>query len=238
MPKYRQLHTKIIDSFDFNEMPNDFIRLVWVLLTLILDSEGRGIDNMDWVKSRMFPIRVDVTPDQLSTAFDWLEDRKMIVRYQVKGRRYFYIPTFKDYQSGTKKEAQSLLPPPDELLQTYSRPTPEAVVVAASASESESESALNMNLSGEVFRAYESEIGIITPAISDEILSMLEDVPMEYFIKAFGEAAKNNKRSWAYAKAILKRYKVEGVKQNGSHGRLEGKQSIQLPDGQIVEATL
>jgi predicted GIY-YIG superfamily endonuclease len=24
MPKYRQLHTKIVDSFDFNEMPDDF----------------------------------------------------------------------------------------------------------------------------------------------------------------------------------------------------------------------
>ena len=53
MPKYRQLHTKIIDSFDFNEMPDDFTRVTWMLLTLGLDSEGRGIDNMAWVKSKI-----------------------------------------------------------------------------------------------------------------------------------------------------------------------------------------
>ena len=70
MPKYRQLHYKIIDSFDFNEMPNDFTRIVWVLLTLVLDSEGRGIDNMAWVKSKMFPMRNDVDIAQLIEVFE------------------------------------------------------------------------------------------------------------------------------------------------------------------------
>jgi hypothetical protein len=145
MPKYRQLHTKIIDSFDFNEMPDDFTRVVWMLLTLILDSEGRGIDNMAWVKSKMFPLRDDVTSEQLCAVFEWLENRAMIQRYEVKERRYFVIPTFQQYQSGTQKEAASLLPCPPISLQSNSGATQEKVSVAASASESvfESESALN-----------------------------------------------------------------------------------------------
>lgn len=112
MPKYRQLHTKIIDSFDFNEMPDDFCRVTWMLLPIILDSEGRGIDHATWVRSKMYPMRPDVTDAQVSAALDWLAGRGMIIRYAVGNRGYFYIPTWKDYQSGTEKEAESKIPPP------------------------------------------------------------------------------------------------------------------------------
>ena len=145
MPKYRQLHTKIIDSFDFNEMPDDFTRVVWMLLILILDSEGRGIDNMDWIKSKMFPLRQDVTTRKLAQVFIWLESHEMIHRYSVNDRDYFYISTFKDYQSGTQKEAKSLLPSPPEKLQRSSREVQEQVCVAESESESESESMAETN---------------------------------------------------------------------------------------------
>jgi len=124
MPKYRQLHTKIIDSFDFNDIPDDFTRVVWLLLTIILDSEGRGIDNMAWVRSKMFPLRTDVTTDQLENSFTWLADKKMIIRYQVDCKKYFYIPTFKTYQSGTSKEAPSNLPCPPELVKSSSGANP------------------------------------------------------------------------------------------------------------------
>jgi DnaD/phage-associated family protein len=216
MPKYRQLHTKIINSFDFNEMPDDFTRVVWLLLTLILDSEGRGIHNMNWVKSNMFPLRPDVDTTRLEKSFDWLADRKMIVRYEVNSRQYFYIPTFQTYQSGTKKEAQSLLPAPDKL-RTSSGVVTEEVSAAASAS------ALNLHCieyGSEIFKSYEHEIGGLTPTISNELQEAANDYPAEWLPMAFAEAAKNNKRSWAYSKAILKRWKVEGVntnsKKNGS----------------------
>lgn len=42
MPKYRKLWIKTVESHDINEMPDDFTRLLWVLLPLGLDSEGRG----------------------------------------------------------------------------------------------------------------------------------------------------------------------------------------------------
>lgn len=61
-----------------------------------------------------------------------------------------------------------------------------------------------------VFQAYESEIGVISPHIADEIKDLLADTPSEWFVRAFEESAKQNKRSWSYAKAILKRWKVEG----------------------------
>ena len=148
MPKYRQTHTKTLDSFDFNELPDDFSRLCWLLLPLILDSEGRGIYNMPWLRSKLFPIRDDVKLDQLERTFEVFVDRKMIIVYEVDGRLYFYIPSWKTYQSGTQKEAASVLPAPPELLRSNSGVEAERGRVAESASasasafESESESEL------------------------------------------------------------------------------------------------
>jgi DnaD/phage-associated family protein len=197
MPKYRQLHTKILDSFDFNEMPDDFIRVTWVLLPLILDSEGRGIYNFDWVKAKMYPLRNNITGADIQDVL------------------YFYVPTFKQYQQGTQKEAKSLLPSPPELLQSYSRVDHAQVCAAESASESESVLMIKDN---SIFSLYESEIGIITPMIAEEIIDAEKIYPIDWFQAAFQEAARNNKRSWAYAKAILKRWSKEGykTKTNGS----------------------
>jgi hypothetical protein len=245
MPKYRQLHTKIIDSFDFNEMPDDFTRVVWMLLTLILDSEGRGIDNMAWVKSKMFPLRDDVTSEKLCASFKWFEEHSMIQRYEVKGRRYFYIPTFKQYQSGTQKEAVSLLPCPLELLQTCSGVSTDEVVVAESESasvfESESESACESEslTRPNIYRIYETEIGMLTPMIAEELDCIEKEYPEGWFISAVKDAKLSSTRvNLKYIMAILKRRKAEGWqpehKDNGK-ARQEYSGEIILPSGQIVK---
>jgi hypothetical protein len=133
MPRYRQLHTKIVDSEDFSAMPDDFCRMFWMLLTIIVDSEGRGIDNSAWIRSKMFPLREDVNARQITGAVDWLEGRGMLIRYQSKGRGYFYLPTFKQYQSGLDREAKSVLPTPEQLT-TNSGVKQEEVLYSASAS--------------------------------------------------------------------------------------------------------
>jgi len=127
MPKYRQLHVKIVDSFDFSEMPDDFVRVFWLLLIVIADSEGRAIDNPAWLRSKMFPLREDVNAKQINNALDWLDKRGMVLRYHVDGKGYFCIPKFQQYQSGTSKEAKSVLPPPPSEGSDNSVPTPEQV---------------------------------------------------------------------------------------------------------------
>lgn len=119
MPKFRSVYSKITQSFDFNDMPNDFTRLVWVLLPLCLDCEGRGIYNFSWIKSKIFPIREDISDKKLQKAMEWLNSRKnpetkhgMIEIYTVDERQYFWVPTFKTYQRGFEKEAPSILPAP------------------------------------------------------------------------------------------------------------------------------
>jgi DnaD/phage-associated family protein len=214
MPKYRQLHTKIINSFDFAEMPDDFTRVVWILLAVIVDSEGRGIYSMQWVKSKMFPLRQDVPLDRLQDAFTWLSNRNMISIYSVNNREYFYIPTFKKYQSGTIKEAASLLPEPTnnsivtpELLQSKEGTTTDKVCAAVVVIESES--VLGSDI-GSVFKVYEKEIGIISEAVKEKILEAEKIYPVEWMVDAMKESAIKNKRFWGYTEGVLKKWKVEG----------------------------
>lgn len=209
MPKYRKTWTKTLDSFDFNEMPDDFTRVVWLLLPLILDGEGRGIDLPAWVCSKMFPLR-QVDAGQIKTAFDYFESRGMITRYKVASRSYFYLPSWTTYQSGTEKEAASVLPPPPELVKSSSGASQEQVDVAASASVNESVNASESKKRPEIFSIYEREIGALTGTIAEELLSASDDYPEDWIADALKESARQNKRSWAYAKAILKRWKVEG----------------------------
>lgn len=117
MPQWRKLHTKITESWDVNDMPNDFYRLLWLLLPLALDREGIGVDNPGWIKSKTMPLRDDISGQEIDTAMTWYEDRGMLIRYQVDDRPYFYVPTFQKYQGNTSREAESIFPlPPDELM--------------------------------------------------------------------------------------------------------------------------
>lgn len=112
MPQWRKLHTKSTESQDINEMPDDFMRLLWVMLPLGLDREGRSLDNASFVKSKVMPLRLDVTLDMVEAALDWYASRDMIRRYEVRGRRYFYATNWAAYQGDTSREAESNFPPP------------------------------------------------------------------------------------------------------------------------------
>ena len=62
----------------------------------------------------------------------------------------------------------------------------------------------------EIAKIYESEIGALTGMIRDKLVMAIEEYPKDWIIKALEESASNNKRSWSYAEAILKRWKVDG----------------------------
>lgn len=135
MPQWRKLHVKAVESRDINDMPDDFTRLLWLLMPLGVDREGRGIDDSSWVRSKMMPMRRDVTFEMIEAALAWFSERGMISRYEVDGARYFCIPTFAEYQGKTDREAASKIPAPVlrktkkglALVTNNSRPTQELV---------------------------------------------------------------------------------------------------------------
>ena len=61
-----------------------------------------------------------------------------------------------------------------------------------------------------IFKLYEENIGPLTPLIAD-VLKDAEDLySAEWIGESIELAVKNNKRSWKYCEAILKRWKEEG----------------------------
>jgi DNA replication protein len=61
-----------------------------------------------------------------------------------------------------------------------------------------------------IFTLYEQNIGPLTPLLSDVLQDAEKTYPPGLIAEAFGEAVKNNKRSWKYIEAILRRWKEEG----------------------------
>lgn len=112
MAKYRKLYTRILESEDVNAMPDDFTRLTWTYLMLVVDSEGRALDNTANLRSKLYPMREDVTLEMVRGAIDWFAAHGMVRRYEVDGRRYLEQCKFKEYQGDTSKEARSIYPAP------------------------------------------------------------------------------------------------------------------------------
>lgn len=61
-----------------------------------------------------------------------------------------------------------------------------------------------------ISRAYESEIGVITPMIADELREASTAYPLQWTLDAIHESAVQNKRGWKYVSAILARWKAQG----------------------------
>lgn len=73
-----------------------------------------------------------------------------------------------------------------------------------------------------IFALYEQNIGPLTPMLAEKLKDAEEDYPPEWVPEAFKIAIENNARNWAYVKAILERWKVDGFKSD-TRPRKNGK---------------
>lgn len=93
----------------------------------------------------------------------------------------------------------------------------------------------------QVFRAYSSEIGMITPMIADSINEWIKDgFPVKWMCDAIHEAALQNKRNWKYCEAIIKRWDAQGsqeamTKPQGKPNTYKPRDLIQERYGGIME---
>ncbi len=93
----------------------------------------------------------------------------------------------------------------------------------------------------QVFRAYSSEIGILTPMIADSINEWINDgFPVKWMCDAIHEAALQNKRNWKYCEAIIKRWDAQGsqeemTKPQGKPNNYKPRDLIQERYGGIME---
>ena len=82
-------------------------RILYEGLWCLADRRGRLEDRTKRFKASVFPYdNVDVTE-----LVEELEAQKLIVRYEVNGVRYIWIPKFLVHQRPHKKETDSTIPP-------------------------------------------------------------------------------------------------------------------------------
>ena len=77
-----------------------------------------------------------------------------------------------------------------------------------------------------VFALYESNVGLMTPLVADQLRDAETEYPAEWIEAAIREAAERNVRNWRYIASILERWAVEGrgphkgtKQRNGEPGR-------------------
>ena len=80
-----------------------------------------------------------------------------------------------------------------------------------------------------IFRLYEENIGPLTPLIADALKDAEETYSAEWIAETIDLAVRNNKRSWRYCEAILKRWKEEGrgEKQDRRDAEKDSRHDIQ-----------
>ncbi len=79
-----------------------------------------------------------------------------------------------------------------------------------------------------IFKLYEENIGPLTPLLADALKDAEKTYPPDWVAQALGEAVLNNKRSWKYVEAILRRWKEEG------HAKEQNRRDAEEPRGRDV----
>ncbi|PJF42428.1 MAG: hypothetical protein CUN50_04265 [Candidatus Thermofonsia Clade 1 bacterium] len=62
-----------------------------------------------------------------------------------------------------------------------------------------------------IFALYEQNIGALTPMLAELLADAERTYPYEWIVAAIRAAVENNRRSWRYIEAILRRWAVDGV---------------------------
>lgn len=108
-----------------------------------------------------------------------------------------------------------------------------SVIVSGSDTPTTTADTVSVEQVENVFSVYTSEIGLLTPKISEELKLAEQDYSPGWVIDAIHEAVRANVRKWNYISAILKRWQVDGrtgppKKSNGK--TLPETYTLQMPD--------
>lgn len=85
-----------------------------------------------------------------------------------------------------------------------------------------------------IFVLYEQNIGLLQPLIAEQLKDAEQTYPGEWIEEAFQIAVEQNKRSWAYVRAILERWAAEG-KDDGKDERDSRKDRRRYIEGKYAE---
>lgn len=91
---------------------SDFHFRMWAYLITYVDDYGRGDGRIAIIKGRCFPLRDDVTTQNIRDGLKILADAGCIILYQVKGEPFLCFPNWDRHQ--TVRNKKSKYPSPDD----------------------------------------------------------------------------------------------------------------------------
>jgi len=78
-----------------------------------------------------------------------------------------------------------------------------------------------------IFKLYEEHVGPLTPLVADALRDAEQTYDPAWIAEALGEAVKQNKRSWKYVEAILRRWKEDGEEQDRRDAEKDRRKYVQ-----------
>ena len=87
-------------------------RLLFVGLWNYADDEGRGLDNPRLIRAALFALDDEITSKKVDAAMAELASARLVVRYEVQGKKLFAIPSFRRHQKPRRFVASKLPAPP------------------------------------------------------------------------------------------------------------------------------
>jgi len=116
MARGRMINSKICMNKTINELSDDTSRLAFTWLISFADVDGRTYGDPALIKSMLFPRRLDVTIEQMTTYIQEWHNAGLVTWYESHGDRWIVFCKFAENQRGLdrRKEPESDIPCPPE----------------------------------------------------------------------------------------------------------------------------
>lgn len=220
MARGRMIASTVATDKRFNSLSSE-AGLVYLMTIPHLDRDGLILGDAMPLWGRVCPRRTEYMSVMDDLIAEWV-GAGLVLAYECEEGRVLYFMGFGKNQTGMRydREAPSMYPPPVDYIRTDSGleknncgATPEQL--PTNSGETPPQSKVNKtNTSGgswlDVVGSYQTEIGIITESVSEEMKAYFDEVGGVLMIDAFKEASRNNVRKWSYVDGILKKWRANG----------------------------
>lgn len=207
MAEKRMISKVISVSEKVNELPDIFDMLLFTWMIPHADDFGRLSGSPAKVKALIVPM-LDKTNSEIEGSLGRLNDKGLILWYEVNGDKIIQIENFDKHQHGLHKRTKSKFPEVPGNSEKFPLNRTELNRTEEKGTEQICGSGDSIN----PYRIFENEgFGTISPVLKDQIDDLVETYGEHWFAEAIKIAVVSGKRSLAYVNGILKRWKTGGI---------------------------
>lgn len=126
MARIRQIKPEFFLDEDLSPACSRDTRIFFIGLWTLADREGRLEDRPARFKAQIFPYDDDIQIINIIAFIDQLQEKMFVLRYEIDGKRYLWIRTFKKHQHFHRDEQGSKLPEPPKDIELHRASTMQA----------------------------------------------------------------------------------------------------------------